>query len=346
MAGLPDFWLRTTPRTLALLPLSWLYRLVIFLRRSAFRLGLLRSFRLDVPVIVVGNIFVGGTGKTPLVLWLVRYLKGIHLRPGIITRGYGGAAESWPQLVTADSDPREVGDEPVLLAQRSGCPVVASPDRHKAAETLLQRYHCNVIVSDDGLQHYRLHRDLEIVVLDAARGLGNGHLLPAGPLREPRTRLRSVDLLVANGGPSWLTPYYFTLRLGSAWSLIRPDELVQLTDFSGRQVHGVSGIGNPDRFFAALARFGIQVIQHPFADHHPFEARDIQFDDDLPVLMTEKDAVKCIGFASRRHWAVPAETVLTGETERAIKSRTRIALDKHGQRMQKLQGKAQRKDQT
>lgn len=330
--GLPEFWLRNTPRTLALLPLSILYRVVIFFRRLGFRFGILRSYRVDAPVLVIGNVFVGGTGKTPLVLWLVRYLRTMHLRPGIITRGYGGAADSWPQYVSADSDPVEVGDEPVLLAQRGKCPVVASPDRVQAAEALIERYGCNVIVSDDGLQHYRLKRDLEIVTIDAARGLGNGHLLPAGPLREPRLRLRSVDLLVANGGPSWLTPYYFTLRLDKAWNLADTARRVPLTEFAGKQVHAVTGIGNPDRFFAAIARFGLQVIPHPFADHHLFQPRDIQFDDSLPVLMTEKDAVKCMGFAKDRHWAVPAETVLTSETERALKGRTRAALEKYNRR--------------
>ncbi|MEX0731134.1 MAG: tetraacyldisaccharide 4'-kinase [Aquisalimonadaceae bacterium] len=335
MSGLPEFWLRNTPRTLLLLPLSALYRVVIFFRRLAYTLGIMKSFRVDAPVLVVGNIFVGGTGKTPLVLWLVRYLRTMHLRPGIITRGYGGAAEDWPQYVSPESDPFLVGDEPVLLAQRSGCPVVASPDRRQAAEALIKKYGCNVVVSDDGLQHYRLKRDLEIVVIDAARGLGNGHLLPAGPLREPRTRLRSVDLLVANGGPSWLTPYYFTLRLDKAWNLTEPERRAPLTEFADRQVHAVTGIGNPDRFFAALARFGMQVIPHPFADHHPFRERDVQFDDTLPVLMTEKDAVKCTGFATDRHWAVPAETVLTAETERALQARTRAALDNHKHRREK-----------
>lgn len=332
MTGFPDFWLRTTPRTLVLLPVAAVFRVVIFVRRLAYAVGLLKTFRVGAPVLVVGNIFVGGTGKTPLVLWLVRYLRTMQLQPGIITRGYGGQAENWPQRVTAESDPAQVGDEPVLLAQRGGCPVVASPDRRQAAETLINEFGCNVVVSDDGLQHYRLRRDLEIVVLDAARGLGNGHLLPAGPLREPRSRLRSVDLLVANGGPSWLTPYYFTLRLGKAWNLQDPSRRVPLTEFGGDQVHAVTGIGNPDRFFAAVARYGMQVIPHPFADHYPFEQKDIEFDDNLPVLMTEKDAVKCAGFASARHWVVPAETVLTAETERALQSRTRAALDHYRDR--------------
>ena len=328
MTGFPEYWLRSSGKTLALLPLSWLYRAVTATRRLAYVTGLRRQQRLPVPVLVIGNIFVGGTGKTPLVLWVVRYLASSGRRPGIITRGYGGNAENWPQLVDADSDPFAVGDEPVLLAQRGGCPVVASPDRVQAAEALLHHHGCDVVVSDDGLQHYRLGRDLEVVVIDSARGLGNGHCLPAGPLRESRRRLRHVDMIVANGGPSWLTPYYFTLKVKRAWSVCDPGVTRQLNDFSGLQVHAVTGIGNPDRFFAALRRFGMEVVAHPFPDHHPFTEQDITFDDDLPVLMTEKDAVKCRGYANERHWAVPAETVLTAETERALGARIRAALER------------------
>ncbi len=332
MTGFPEFWLRSTGRTIALLPLSWIYRLVVWLRRLAYSVGVRKQHRLAVPVIIVGNIFVGGTGKTPLVLWVVRFLKGLQRRPGIITRGYGGNAEKWPQLVGADSDPFTVGDEPVLLARRSGCPVVAAPDRVRAAEALIQHHGCDVIVSDDGLQHYRLGRDMEVVVIDAARGLGNGHCLPAGPLREPGRRLRTVDLVVANGGPSWFSPYYFTLRLNAAHALVDLNRTRDLADFNGMQVHAVTGIGSPDRFFAALERFGMEVIAHPFPDHHPFTAADIRFDDDLPVMMTEKDAVKCTAFAADRHWCVPAETVLTAATERALGARIRATLQQVAER--------------
>lgn len=328
MSGFPEFWLRNTTRSLMLLPASWLYRVATGARRRAYQWGLFQRQRLTVPVLVIGNIFVGGTGKTPLVLWMARYLRSIGKRPGIITRGYGGQSSAWPQHVTADSDPFEVGDEPVLLAQRSGCPVVAGPDRPAAARALIDTEHCDVVISDDGLQHYALARDLEVVVIDAARGLGNGHCLPAGPLREPRRRLRSVDLLVANGGPSWLTPYYFTLRISRAVRIADASVERPLTDFADEQAHVIAGIGNPDRFFAAVGRYRIDTIRHPFADHHPFTTRDVHFDDDLPVLMTEKDAVKCRAFAGDRHWAVPAETVLTAETERALKARVRGALER------------------
>ncbi len=328
MTGFPEFWLHNTSRSLLLLPASWVYRVAMASRRLGYRCGILRRERIAVPVLVIGNIFVGGTGKTPLVLWLVRYLRSMGRRPGVITRGYGGQAKEWPQVVNADSDPYEVGDEPVLLAQRGGCPVVASPDRVQAAQALVDTYGCDVVVSDDGLQHYRLHRDLEVVVIDAARGLGNGNCLPAGPLREPRSRLRQVDLLVANGGPSWLTPYYFTLRVNRAVSVTDSERWVNLKEFAGEPAHAIAGIGNPDRFFAALGRFGIDVIRHPFADHYPFSHKDVNFDDGFPVLMTEKDAVKCKACAGDRHWAVPAETVLTAETERALKARVRSTLER------------------
>ena len=334
MTGFPEFWLRNTSRSLALLPASWLYRAATAARRQAYRFGVLKRERVNAPVLIIGNIFVGGTGKTPLVLWMARYLRSMGRNPGIITRGYGGQSKEWPQLVGPDSDPYDVGDEPVLLAQRSGCPVVAGPDRVQAANTLLETYGCDVVLSDDGLQHYRLHRDLEVVVIDAARGLGNGHCLPAGPLREPRRRLRSVDLLVANGGPSWLTPYYFTLRIAKAVGVADDTLKRDLTEFAGEQAHVIAGIGNPDRFFAALGRYGIETIRHPFADHYPFSAKDVNFDDDLAVLMTEKDAVKCRALAGPRHWAVPAETVLTAETERALKARVRGALERFGKARQ------------
>lgn len=328
MTGFPEFWLKNTSRSLLLLPASWFYRMVTSGRRLAYRFGLLRRERVAAPVLVIGNIFVGGTGKTPLVLWMARYLRSIGRRPGIITRGYGGQSKEWPQRVGPDSDPYDVGDEPVLLAQRGGCPVVAGPNRVEAARTLIDTYGCDVVISDDGLQHYHLARDLEIVVIDAARGLGNGHCLPAGPLREPRSRLRGVDLLVANGGPSWLTPYYFTLRITQAVGIADDTQRRPLTAFANEQAHAIAGIGNPDRFFAALARYGIEAIRHPFADHYPFAAKDVNFDDELPVLMTEKDAVKCRACAGDRHWAVPAETVLTAETERALKARVRGALER------------------
>lgn len=292
-----------------LLPLSWVFSLLVLLRRLAYGAGVLRSQRLPVPVIVVGNISVGGTGKTPLVVWLVKLLQQAGYRPGIITRGYGGQAQQWPQQVAPGSDPLLVGDEPVLLAQRCGCPIVAAPDRVAAARQLLEHSGCDILIGDDGLQHYRLRRDIEIVVVDGVRRFGNGHLLPAGPLREPLSRLRRVDYVVVNGVAA-SGELAMELLPGMLSSLSDSDRTASLADFHGQQLHAVAGIGNPSRFFDLLRREGIPVIEHPFPDHHRFVAEDLAFADGLPLLMTEKDAVKCRRFADARMWYLPVEARL------------------------------------
>ncbi len=285
-------WYRRTPVSAALLPLAALYWFVVTLRRLAYRAGLLRRTRVPAPVIVVGNITVGGTGKTPLVVWMAQLLRTHGYRPGIITRGYGGRSPSWPQRVQADSDPAMVGDEPVLLARSAGCPVVADPDRVRAARALIEQHACDVVISDDGLQHYRLARDVEIAVIDGARRLGNGWCLPAGPLREPVSRLDSVDVRIAQGEPragEWgmtLADQGF-YRLGDA-HLPATSE-----DFRGKTLHAVAGIGNPQRFFDHLRRLRLQIMEHPFPDHHAFQAADFPFGEGHEIIMTEKDAVKC-----------------------------------------------------
>ncbi len=262
---------------------------------------------LPVPVIVVGNIAVGGTGKTPFVIWLVERLREWGWRPGVISRGYGGSAPQYPFAVCADSDPSHCGDEPLLIARRCECPVVVAPDRVAAARALLAQSAVDVIVADDGLQHYRLGRDLEICLVDGARGLGNAALLPAGPLREPPQRLREVDLVVANG-PGWddaaLRPLRMQLHSEQAHNLLS-GAAQPLAAFRGRRVHAVAGIGRPARFFEMLRAAGIDAIEHPFADHHAYVPAELAFGDALPVLMTEKDAVKCGAFAAPAWWAVP-----------------------------------------
>lgn len=302
-------WYNKSPLTLALLPLSWLFCAVAVIRRFAYQSGLLKIHRLSVPVIVVGNISVGGTGKTPLVTWLVDLLKQQGYRPGIISRGYGGGANHWPQQVRPDSDPRMVGDEAILLARRCACPMAVGPDRVAAANALLTYHDCDIIVSDDGMQHYALGRDVEIAVVDGVRRFGNGHCLPAGPLREPHSRLQQVQMVVANGVAG---PREFAMRLvpASAWNLREPQRKRGLDSFRGQKVHAVAGIGFPPRFFRQLTEQGVEVIEHPFPDHHPFSKSDIRFDDDLPVLMTEKDAVKCREFASEHHWCLPVDAQL------------------------------------
>jgi tetraacyldisaccharide 4''-kinase len=302
MKRLDHYWYSLNPVALLLLPLSWLFCTLVALRRMAYRHGWLPSERLPVPVVVVGNITVGGSGKTPLVIWLAQWLQRQGYRPGIISRGYGGLAAQWPQPVTADADPRLVGDEPVLIAQRSGCPMAVGPDRVAAGRLLLQQHDCNIIISDDGLQHYRLARDVEIAVVDGARRLGNGFCLPAGPLREAPARLGSIDLQVGNGAA----------EAGEFLMTLQPQLAVQLhggarqplEQFRGRRVHAVAGIGNPVRFFQLLRDHGISVIEHPFPDHYRYSVADVQFGDGLPVLMTEKDGVKCRAYGDEHLWAV------------------------------------------
>jgi len=298
---LDHYWNSLNPVSVALLPLSWLFRLVSRLRYHAYRVGLLATTKLPVPVIVVGNITVGGTGKTPLVIWLARHLQGLGYKPGIISRGYGGKATEWPFPVSPDSDPEWVGDEPVLLASRTGCPLWVGPDRPATALALLAAAECDILISDDGLQHYALHRDLEVVVIDGARGLGNGLSLPAGPLRERPSRLARVDLVIANG-PSVLTSYQMSLQPGQLINLASPSLRVGLDYFKDQSVHAMAGIGNPERFFNTLRTAGLRAYAQPFPDHHGFSEAEITPDDALPVLMTEKDAVKCAPFAHRRHW--------------------------------------------
>lgn len=302
-------WYRNSPLSVALAPLGWAYCFGAVLRRAVYRVGILATRRVDAPVIVVGNVTVGGTGKTPLVIWIARLLKSCGLRPGIVSRGYRGRADKWPQQVRPDSDPVMVGDEPVLLARATGCPVAADPNRLRAARTLLAHVECDVIISDDGLQHLALGRDVEIAVIDGIRRHGNGRCLPAGPLREPASRLDSVDIVVANGGG---IPGEFDMRMVAeeAQNLLEASMRRPLETFRGAPVHAVCGIGAPERFFMSLERAGLTLIRHQFPDHHSFSAADIRFDDAVPVLMTEKDAVKCRRFADPRHWCVPVQSRL------------------------------------
>ncbi|MHB8622930.1 MAG: tetraacyldisaccharide 4'-kinase [Sulfuricaulis sp.] len=301
MYWLERHWYRKTPISLMLLPVSWLYCLLIELRRRLYQLGILPSVKLSVPVIVVGNITVGGTGKTPFIAWLASFLRQKGLRPGIILRGYGGSAVDWPHVVTAHHDPDVVGDEAVMLARQNVCPVAADPDRVRAAQCLLREHNCNVIVSDDGLQHLRLARDIEIAVIDAERRFGNGYCLPAGPLREPVSRLQSVSLCIANGLPG---PDEFGMMLveTALCQVNAPDVCVPAVPVAGNTVHAVAGIGHPARFFSHLRRLGWKVIEHPFPDHYRYRPLDIRFSDNLPVIMTQKDAVKCERFAGDNVW--------------------------------------------
>ncbi len=292
-------------------PLGWLFGLIVWLRRALYALGVLRGARVAVPVVVVGNLSVGGTGKTPLAVYLAQKLLVLGRRPGIATRGHGRAGHA-AQLVQANSRVADVGDEPLLLQRRTGVPVCVGARRAEAARLLVEQG-CDVILCDDGLQHLALARDVEIAVVDGARGLGNGRLLPAGPLREPASRLAAVDLVVVNATQgrrlSALPDGALTMRLvgEEAVSLTGFFANRRLADFQGQSVHAVAAIGNPERFFSQLRAAGLRVQEHPFGDHHAFSAADLRFGDELPVLMTEKDAVKCAGFADQHHWFVPVD---------------------------------------
>ena len=306
---LHNIWYGKSPAYIPLLPLSWLYCAASAIRRLAYRSGLLATTRLNTRVIVVGNISVGGTGKTPLVIALAERLLQAGFSVGILTRGYLGRASHWPQPVNAGSDPQQLGDEAVLLARKTRTAVFAGPQRVTAGRALLQVSPCDVLICDDGLQHYALHHDVEIATLDAARGNGNGFCLPAGPLREPVSRLQEVDAVVALGGNS---AHRHTMQLvpAAVRQIRTPANRRDLESFQGSPVHAVAGIGNPERFFAMLRRAGLTIHTHPFADHHPYRAADLDFADDNPVLMTEKDAVKCETFAKSNWWLLPVDAQL------------------------------------
>ncbi|MDD4916118.1 MAG: tetraacyldisaccharide 4'-kinase [Methylococcales bacterium] len=308
---LTDAWYKEMYVSTWIMPLSMLYVDAIRLRRFLYRIGWYKSSRLPVTVVVVGNITVGGTGKTPLVVRLTALLKQQGYKPGVISRGYGGAASDSPLPVTADSDPAQVGDEAVLLAARCDCPVVVGRDRPAAGRLLLANHPCDVIISDDGLQHYALQRDIEIVVIDGQRRFGNGYCLPAGPLREPQARIKQVDMVVVNGLDAELQAGEYAMHYrGDQLMNLRSGERKPLADFKGRDCHALAAIGNPARFFAQLAEAGVNCKNHAFPDHYAFQAADLQFRDDKPLLMTEKDAVKCKTFAGDSTWYLPVSAEL------------------------------------
>lgn len=320
-------WYRGHPLLWLLSPLSLLYALITWLRRFLYRHGWLSSQRFSMPVIVVGNITVGGTGKTPLTLALIDFLREQGYRPGVVSRGYGGHAE-YPYCLGDQSTAAESGDEPLAIFRRTGIPVVVDPLRSRAVSWLHQHTDCNVVLCDDGLQHYALARDIEIVVIDGVRGLGNRLLLPAGPLREPLSRLQSVDFIVVNGkGMAWPDASVMLLQ-PQAWLPVRHDGNAPLPA-SGTRVHAVAGIGNPQRFFSQLQAQGFDVVPHAFADHHAYDAGDFVFPEALPVVMTEKDAVKCADFAAENWWYVPVQAVLPPAFLERLLQRLRIVEKDH-----------------
>jgi tetraacyldisaccharide 4'-kinase len=303
-------WYRLSWLSILLLPIAAMFGCAVALRRALYRAGVFPSYRVPVPVIVVGNITAGGTGKTPLVLWLCDYLREHGYTPGIVSRGYGGRGHT--TAVRENASPDVAGDEPVLLAQRSRCPVWVGRDRVAAARALIATNPgCNIIVSDDGLQHYRLQRDFEIAVIDGSRGAGNGLPLPAGPLRESTARLANVDAVVVTGNsvPPATGAATFAMALeGNGFrNLLNPALRQEAGAFHGKRVHAIAGIGNPARFFDHLQALGLHFAAHAFPDHYAYSQADVDFGDADAIIMTEKDAIKCLRFAREIHWVLPVD---------------------------------------
>ena len=290
-------------------PFSLLYRAFVFFRHKLYQFHIKKINKFPVPIIIIGNLTVGGTGKTPLVIEVVQFLQKKGWRPGVISRGYGGKAKHYPCQVHTHSNPREVGDEPLLIVQYTGCPTIIDPNRSRGVNALLGKKNCNIVVSDDGLQHLALGRNIEIAVIDGQRRFGNGFCLPAGPLREPISRLKTVDFIVTKGTPGpnefgmLLVPEYF-------YQVIHPENKQNPDYFYGKKLHAVAGIGNPEQFFNSLRALGLTIIEHPFPDHHFFKPRDLNYGKDAIILMTEKDAVKCAGLVDSRLWCLKAKASL------------------------------------
>lgn len=316
------------------IPLAGVFAALTAVRRWCYRHGILPVVELPVPVIVVGNITIGGTGKTPLVIWLTQTLQKQGYRPGIITRGYGGQSKHWPLAVTPQTDPMLAGDEAVLLAQRTQVPVMTGPDRAQAAQNLLKESPVNVIISDDGLQHYRLACTLSVILLDGRRYLGNGWRLPAGPLRESTARLKEADFVICKMDSTMnaaLPAGALALRLSLEHAVnISDGSSRPLAEFAGRQVHAVAGIGHPQQFFEALGKYGLRVDGRALPDHAELSEADLTFGDDTPVLMTEKDAVKCRSLHLPRHWYVPANVEFAEEDAARILNSVRQQLMSQG----------------
>lgn len=318
------FWRRRGLLSDGLWPLSWCYCLAVEVRRGLFRAGWRRVHRLPVPVVIVGNITVGGTGKTPLVIWLCAALRAAGLQPGIVTRGYRRRRRT-PLMAIATSDPREVGDEALVLARRTGVPVMVDADRVRAARAVVAAG-CNVVIADDGLQHYRLGRALEIGVLDGERRFGNGRCLPSGPLRERQRRWAQVDFRVTQGpaeGDEW------AMRLdGQKIQAVGDHRIADMG--SWRRVQAVAGIGHPERFFSVLRGLGLEVVAHAFPDHHNYTRRDLAFNSPDPVVMTEKDAVKCERFHEPHWWYLPVAAAVDHRLAERIVTRLNQIKETHG----------------
>ncbi len=323
MKSLAHYWYRSDlPANLiawSLLPLSWLYCVIVIARRKSYQLGLKKSYAASAPLVVVGNIVVGGSGKTPLLISVCEFIKAKGFKPGVVSRGYGGTVTGIRQVLQDDSA-ELVGDEPLMICQRTGVTVVVGADRVAAVNYLLENNQCDIVLSDDGLQHYRMQRDFEIAVVDSSRGFGNGFCLPAGPLRERASRLNEVDMVVYNGAGDSAETCSYTLKIIDVCQL-NGEQCVPLSSFSGKTVHAVAGIGHPPRFFAQLRKAGIELIEHAFSDHHAYTQADFSGWQNDCILMTEKDAVKCRQLSLPDTWWVSVSAVFSETLESQLASK-------------------------
>ena len=303
-------WYSKNIFSLLLSPLSLIYISIIYLRYTLYQLGLISITKINVPTIVIGNIVAGGTGKTPLVIWLAKHFKDKGFLPGIVSRGYGGTYLSNIELVKPTSNPLLVGDEPVIIARNTNCPVVVAKIRAKGAKELVEKYNCNIILCDDGMQHYSLARDIEIAVIDGQRRFGNNYCFPAGPLREPKSRIFKADLIVSKYNAR-TCEHKMDYTYHQLVSLNELSKTIPISDLHGMTVHAIAGINNPDHFFSYLRSHKLELIIHKFPDHYSYTEDDVKFDDNFPVVMTEKDAVKCLNYSSDKHWYIPISAELS-----------------------------------
>jgi tetraacyldisaccharide 4'-kinase len=324
---LENIWYNNGKGRFILLPLSALYCAINRYQRKKQTKNLPT---LPCPVIVIGNITVGGTGKTPLTIHIAKLLEEEGYKPAIITRGYGGEATQWPQSVTAQTDPKQVGDEAVLMAARTHIPVYAGANRLQSIDQLLKAHDCDVIISDDGMQHYKLPRDIQIAVIDATRLFGNGYCLPAGPLREKKERLDRCDLVVVNGSESPQKSWLKMMLEGDTLINLKTGQKKALKDFAANKVNAVTGIGNPQRFYQTLKQGGLNLSTRSFPDHHNFQALDLGFDNQLEIIMTEKDAVKCKSFAKESMWYLPVTAKMDKRFKDALFAQLNQLLKKGG----------------
>ncbi|MBX9445011.1 tetraacyldisaccharide 4'-kinase [Dickeya chrysanthemi] len=323
-------WSGRSPLYLLLLPLSLLYGLISHVIRLSYRNGWRKVWRAPVPVVVVGNLTAGGNGKTPVVLWLVEQLQQRGYRVGVVSRGYGGKAEQYPLRITDEVATTQAGDEPVLIYRRTGAPVAVAPKRREAVEALLAFQPLDVIVTDDGLQHYALARDMELVVVDGVRRFGNGWWLPAGPMRERASRLRSVDAVIVNGGEAKGGEIAMQLTAGEAVNLLTGERRAVA---ALPPLVAMAGIGHPPRFFATLKAMGGTLVREvPFTDHQhwrPEALHSLTASDQQPLIMTEKDAVKCRAFARANWWYLPVDAVLSAPESALLLQRLTHLIDTH-----------------